>query len=213
MDTNTSAMRYFLTPNKKSWVDVYQIDPISGIKFEQLWNMHPKEYDDIIMMGKPIKTPRWTQSYGQAYKFSGTYHEALPIPKIIQHYLNYANKTDYSAPFPVSFNMALLNWYENGKHYIGPHSDDEKQMAKSNTGETVVFSISFGETRKFKLTPKKNTPDGTKLDINLYSGTVVVMGGLTQHTHKHSIPKVNNKQAEIMDRRINLTFRTFSNQK
>lgn len=204
--------RHYLTTNKKSWVDVYQIDKPSDDQFEELWNMHPKDYDDIMIMGKMTKTPRWTQSYGQSYKFSGVQHEAHPIPTIVQGYLNIANKTKYTDTFPVQFNMALLNWYENGLHYIGPHSDDEKQMAKSKTGETVVFSISFGVTRKFRFTPKKDV-DGVKLDIDLSSGTIVVMGGLTQRTHKHSVPKISGKKGEDIGRRINITFRAFSENK
>lgn len=35
------------------------------------------------------------------------------------------------------------------------------------------------------------------------------MGGTTQKTHKHSIPKVSGKKAQNMGPRINLTFRCF----
>jgi alkylated DNA repair dioxygenase AlkB len=42
-------------------------------------------------------------------------------------------------------------------------------------------------------------------------GTVVVMGGTCQKTHKHAVPKVTGKKAEGMKPRINITFRIFRN--
>ena len=32
--------------------------------------------------------------------------------------------------------MLLINWYENGEHYIGLHSDDEK-----TTKETTYYNL------------------------------------------------------------------------
>ena len=98
------------------------------------------------MMGKLIKTPRWQQTYGRSYNFSGVNHQALDIPEIIVPYLNFVNSLGYG-----EFNQILINWYENGLHYIGPHSDDTTQL-KTNS---AIVSISIGSERLFRFRSKK----------------------------------------------------------
>jgi len=74
-------------------------------------------------MNKLIEIPRWQQSYGLSYKFSGITNIALETPDLIQKYIDWANIHDNT--FDI-FNMALVNWYQDGEHYIGHHSDDER---------------------------------------------------------------------------------------
>jgi alkylated DNA repair dioxygenase AlkB len=104
--------------------------------------------------------------------------------------------------------MALLNWYQDGNHYIGYHSDDEKQLVKGPAGETLVFSISFGQKRDLTLRPKKGV-EGVECKVAMENNSVVVMGGLCQQTHKHAVLKVAGQKGKAMGRRINLTFRMF----
>jgi len=182
---------------------------------EQLWNLRPPEKGKIVMMGKVIETPRWQQSFGLPYRFSGVLHKEKPIPNLVQKYLDYANTTDYSKKFGTGFNMCLINWYENGSHYIGYHSDEAPGatgLLHSSSGEAVVFSISFGQNRDFSLQPTKPGLDFSSLKIPMPHGTVVVMGGKCQKTHKHSVPKVSGQKALQMTYRINLTFRIFKDE-
>jgi alkylated DNA repair dioxygenase AlkB len=204
--------RHDLNISKTSWIDVFLLPEHLIPKKEemdQLWSLHPEEKGKVKIMGNVIETPRWQQSYGRSYRFSGMNHEALPIPELVKKYLDYANTLGYTKPFRFEFNMALLNWYENGSMYIGPHSDDESEMEKTSKGETVVFSISLGQERDFKLIPKEEKD--VALKIPMPHGTVVVMGGTCQKTHKHAVPKVTGKKAEGMKPRINITFRIFRN--
>ena len=41
------------------------------------------------------------------------------------------NKEEHAAN---RLNMGLANWYENGAHYIGYHSDDEKKWFRTAKG-------------------------------------------------------------------------------
>ena len=204
--------RTFLTDDKKSWIDLFQLPKelmISKEEMNELWEMHPKEFKTVHVFNNEHNTPRWFQSYGQSYKFSGHEYEALPIPPIIQKYLDYANSLpQYSGTENAKFNMCLANWYADGTHYIGYHSDDEKQIIKNKDNECEVFSISFGHTRCFRLQPKDKTKSNTR-DFQLTNGTVVVMGGQTQKSHKHSITKISGEKAKTVGKRINLTFRKF----
>jgi hypothetical protein len=68
----------------KSSITYYEEIPkelqVNNKLFDELWKLHPKEYGEIKILGKIIKTPRWQASYGQDYYFSGLNHKALPLP-------------------------------------------------------------------------------------------------------------------------------------
>ena len=101
----------------------------------------------IKIFGKIYETPRYQQAFGKDYYFSGNVSKSLPIPELFKKYLNY-----FSEKYNCNFNMLLINWYENGEHYIGLHSDDEKQIVP----KTPVISISFGATRKLTIKKQNN---------------------------------------------------------
>src|SRR5690242_12666942 len=108
--------------------------------------------------------------------------------------------------------MALLNWYQHGNHYIGYHSDDEKQLVKGPAGETLVFSISIAQLIDITLQTKKGV-EGVECKVAMENNSVVVMGGLCQKTHKHAVLKVAGQKGKTLGRRINLTFRMFVEEK
>lgn len=166
--------------------------------FEILWNLHPIEKGKIKIFNKEIETPRWQQSYGISYKFSGTINIAEEIPEIINKYIIWANSVDTSEG---EFNMALVNWYEDGNHYIGEHSDDEMQLINNSP----IYCFSFGEERDFILINKKDRTDKTKLYLE--NNSLIIMGGTCQKTHKHTLPKRLRKK----NRRISITLRKFKN--
>ena len=106
------------------------------------------------------------------------------------------------------FISALLNWYLDGEHYIGPHSDDETCMHELSP----VFSLSLGQTRTFRIRDKF-TNEAIK-DIELRHLDFVVMGGAMQRFYKHEIVKVTGTKAKILfGPRVNVTFRCFTNPK
>ena len=49
-------------------------------------------------------------------------------------------------------NELLVNWYRDGSDYIGPHSDDERELVKG----AGIYCISYGATRDFVLCKKKD---------------------------------------------------------
>ena len=108
------------------------------------------------------------------------------------------------------YNMCLINFYRDGNDYIGFHADDEKQLVPN----APIYSISLGAIRKFRLKMKSNmlndnyatgTCGEDDIEFNLTSGSLIVMGGMCQKTHKHCVPK----QKKVTEMRINLTFRAF----
>ena len=184
-----------------SYMDIGMLpDYISDYCFDTLWNIHPHDYGEIKIYGKVIKTPRWQQAYGRSYNFSGMNHVALDLPKEFQLFLDFVNSLDYG-----QFNQILINWYENGLHSIGKHSDDERSLVPGSP----IISISLGETRTFRL--RKKCTDGIFKDIELTDRMLVVMGDDFQKEFTHEIPKVTGKKGEELGRLISITFRQFKN--
>ena len=117
-------------PHGDSWMIVV---PIIGENYQmntdtydELWGIHPIEKGKGMMMGKEIEFPRWQQSYGQSYNFTGVTHQAKKLEHpYLKKILKWVQKHSGQP-----YKQMLINWYEDGNHYIGPHSDNESQLVK-----------------------------------------------------------------------------------
>jgi alkylated DNA repair dioxygenase AlkB len=151
--------------------------------------------DEVIIFGKHIITKRKAAWYGDSdylYTYSNSTKQALPwteelswLRQIIEELIG------------TKFNSCLLNLYHNGNEGMGWHSDDEKSLGKNNT----IVSLSLGAERKFLFKHKQ-----TKQIVSLVleHGSLLVMKEATQSNWLHSLPK----SKDVIDSRINLTFRT-----
>ncbi|MDV6168247.1 alpha-ketoglutarate-dependent dioxygenase AlkB [Flavobacterium sp. DG1-102-2] len=102
-----------------------------------------------------------------------------------------------------TFNSVLLNLYRNGKDGVGWHSDRTENFGQNQ----VIASVSFGETRPFRLRHKARK-DLSMLEVPLTHGALFLMAGTTQTHWEHHIPKT----AKDILPRINLTFRQVKRQ-
>ncbi len=98
----------------------------------------------------------------------------------------------------IKFYSVLLNLYRNGKDSVAWHSD----KTKSTNKDMIIASVTFGETRLFRLRHKflKHIP---QIEIPLYHGSFLLMAGTTNSFWEHQVPKT----ARNVLPRINLTFR------
>ena len=183
-----------------AWYQIGKLpEELLNIDFDILWDLHPIEHGKVKIMGKEIDVPRWQQVYLKDYYFSGIMHKKKDLPKeFIPFYkfVSMVSQNDY-------YNQIVINWYKDGSHYIGAHSDNEKQLIKNSP----VFSISLGETRTFRIRDI-NTKEIIE-DFELENGTCFVMGGNFQEKYTHEITKITGRRGELTERRINLTFRCF----
>lgn len=94
-----------------------------------------------------------------------------------------------------TFDSCLLNYYVDGKHSIGAHSDKEA-LGPDN----MVVTVSLGVTRKFVM---RSIADKERIVVMLNHGDMMIMSGRCQELWTHEIPK----QLNITESRISLTFR------
>lgn len=167
---------------------------------EELWI--PAQESMVQVYGKWYPTPRRQQHYSLGdraftYKFSGMtypsrYGDQVPqvlrdVQQVLRLFLG------------VEFNYVVVNRYENGHHYIGAHSDDEKEMEP----HSPIASLSLGATRKFRFHHKK---DKTLTHTwKLQDNDLFVMQHPTNDEWKHSVPK----ELKVREPRVNFTFRMF----
>ncbi|MCA0396685.1 MAG: alpha-ketoglutarate-dependent dioxygenase AlkB [Bacteroidetes bacterium] len=163
--------------------------------FNQLLKNIEWKNDEAIMFGKRIITKRKVAWYGSepfAYMYSRVTKYALPfIPALL------ALKALAEKVSGETYNSCLLNLYHTGEEGMAWHSDDEPDLKR----EGAIASISLGAERKFAFKHKKT---GEKVELQLASGTLLVMKGSTQTHWWHRLPPTK----KVKTPRINLTFRT-----
>ena len=208
--TNTKTYKLKLG---NSWVTYQQEIPdeikVDSTTFERLWKLHPDERSWVKIFGKRIQVPRYQEAYGCSYYYSGVYHKAHPISDPYLKALIVWVRKHSGLPY----SSLLVNWYENGQHYIGAHSDDETQLVKNQS----IYSFTFGQERTFRIDAKKKylkktggTQPKERLDLSLKNNSLVIMGGEMQTYYKHSVPK--RAISTCPERRINITLRLFGNE-
>ena len=160
------------------------------LRDETLW-----QQDQIKYFGKMIDLPRKTAWYGDTdkpYTYSGIPMKPHPWTNDLHEI-----KQKIETKANVSFSSVLLNLYRDGKDSVAWHCDDERELGIN----PVIGSVSFGETRTFKLRHLEDKSLVVKIELT--HGSFVLMRGETQHKWEHEIPKTSKK----LTPRINLTFR------
>jgi alkylated DNA repair dioxygenase AlkB len=173
--------------------------------FNYLVNNIKWQQDKIVMYGKEYDLPRLTSWYGltdRPYRYSGIRMKPNVIMDEEMVMMLWAVQLEYMQLFNkhIQFNSVLLNYYRDGKDSVSWHADDEEELGQN----PVIASLTFGSTRTFKFRHKNDHK--LKTDLELTSGSLVIMAGETQHYWEHSIPKTSKD----IGPRINLTFRNIN---
>jgi len=150
------------------------------------------EWHQVFTRGIPF--PRliaYLADDGVKYSYSGVSHAPAPWTPITLDI-----KQRVEAASESVFNSLLLNLYRHGKDSMGYHTDYDSQVGPN----PVIASVTFGAVRRFVM---KHVKSGEKMSFELENGSLLVMGGTSQHYYHHAVPKT---EVEIGER-INLTFR------
>jgi len=190
----------------QSYVEFWpKVISCSKEEFNEFWELHPEDHHEIMIMGKLTPIPRFQKLYGVgSYKFSGTVMLGDPeIPDLVNRCLELARRL--YPDFHDGWNGALVNWYADGSHYIGPHSDDTRDLVPG----APILSFSFGAVRTFRVKKKTTAVDDDevqKMDFSTEPGSLLAMcGNGFQREYKHEITKT----AKAIGPRINVTIRCF----
>ena len=184
----------------KSWTEYNYLPKDLSINkedFLKLWETRNRKYNKIKIYGRWCESKRFQNCYGKDYKFSGNIIKAKPIPESLIKYIKY-----FSEKYNYNFNMCLLNFYEDGNHYISMHSDNEKELIVNTPVITITFLEDNNQPRKFVI--QKNDTKAKEI-IKLENNSYFVMGGTFQKEFKHGIPK----EKKINTKRISITLRVF----
>ena len=189
-----------ILPHGQSWVEIAETLPkliqMDQLTFERIWNLHPKEYANGIIFGQSQEFKRWDQSYGQDYKYAGKLHKSLPIEDpFLDSLLKWV-----SSHSGQEYKAILINWYQDGTHYIGYHADSESSIVANS----AIYSFSYGQERDFCL---KSKDKSHQQKIYMKNGSLIIMGGEMQKYYKHAVPK--RALSTCPERRINITLRLF----
>lgn len=180
----------------------------SDYVIRDLKSIRPEKVGQIKLRSKLIPTPRYQRNYIRNYSFAGLQHQAdVPLPDILSPFLSFCNTLErdaIGAHGNNSFNQLLVNWYLNGNHYIGAHSDDVRQLQCNSP----IFSASLGQERVFRIRDKITKK--IVLDLPMKHGTYLVMCGTFQKYFTHEVPKVSGAKGQSMETRINITCRMFT---
>jgi alkylated DNA repair dioxygenase AlkB len=151
--------------------------------FEHIVEHAPWEHRTVRMYDRMVAEPRLTAWYGRALDGA----PSLPILGAMAGTL--------LARYDRAFDSVGAALYRDGHDSVAWHADrlDPKLV------EPVVAIVSLGSARTLRLRPRGG---GTARRFPLLPGDLLVMGGATQTTWEHSVPKVARAGA-----RISLQFR------
>ncbi|MCW8193352.1 alpha-ketoglutarate-dependent dioxygenase AlkB [Proteobacteria bacterium 005FR1] len=170
--------------------------------FHRLRGTTAWEQSTITIAGRKVLIPRlnaWYGDPGMSYRYSGTRFEAFPWTGELAELRSKVQGTadEFCGPVQFAINSALLNLYRDGNDSVGWHADNEAELGP----QPQIASLSLGATRRFVL--KQRRDKGRRLELELTSGSLLLMLGDLQQHWLHAVPKTRKPVGE----RINLTFR------
>ncbi|HKP55931.1 MAG TPA: alpha-ketoglutarate-dependent dioxygenase AlkB [Polyangiales bacterium] len=126
------------------------------------------------------------------------YERTLPTPRMIAvlpedgpgHPLLEQLRAALSMRYRQAFERISLALYRDGRDSVAFHGD---RIARE-LPEALVATVSLGAPRRFLMRPRGG---GTSRGWKLGWGDLLVMGGSSQRTWQHSIPKVAHAQPRI----------------
>jgi alkylated DNA repair dioxygenase AlkB len=163
--------------------------------FDELMAVTPWRHEIATVMGRRVPIPRLTAWHGEVgYVYSGIRMTPAPWNAPLLEI-----KAAAEACAGQAFNSVLLNLYRDGRDSVSWHADNEPGLGRN----PIIASISLGAARRFQM---KHRQREARVELDLPSGSCLVMAGATQHHWLHQVPKTNRPAGP----RINLTFRAMA---
>jgi alkylated DNA repair dioxygenase AlkB len=176
--------------HEADWLPPPEADRLlAALRDELAW-----EQRVIVLFGRRVLQPRliaWAGDLG--YRYSGQTLEPRPATPGVQELFGRVR-----ARTGARFNHVLANRYRSGDDSMGLHADDEPELGP----DPVVAIVSLGAPRRLVVRPRRRS-GRERHDLDLGSGSLLVMGGTCQRHYVHGVPR----QPGLARERISLTFR------
>lgn len=163
----STLVRHELTAG--AWVD-HAPGWLSGADtlFQWLLDNAPWRESTQVIYDKTVVTPRLVASFG----VDGA---ALPPPLE-------AIRAALAARYQRDFDSVGANLYRDGRDSVAWHGDRIARTVR----DPLVATVSLGHPRRFLLRPRGGP---TELSLLPGPGDLIVMGGTSQRTWQHTVPK------------------------
>jgi alkylated DNA repair dioxygenase AlkB len=139
--------------------------------FEELMSSAPWESTTQELYGKVLVTPRLVARWPASADLAA-------LPPVIERMRELLVER-YARPF----DSVSANLYRDGRDSVAWHGDHIPLRIIN----PVVATVSLGHPRRFLMRPRQGR---TELSLDLGRGDLVVMGGTSQRTWLHAVPKV-----------------------
>jgi len=195
LEPNTLSWNAFDLPGADVRLMQFCEPDVAHAWFERLNAEIAWERHRLRLFGRELEAPRlscWIGDPDAVYTYSGTRFVPKPWTPAcgeLRHALSTLCGENY--------NSVLCNLYRDGHDSMGWHSDDERELGS----QPRIASLSFGAPRRFRLRHKHDP--ALRLELELGSGSLLLMAGATQQNYRHDLPKTRR----VIGPRINLTFR------
>ena len=174
--------------DETAWVDhVPGWLPAPGQLFEWLLAKAPWHTGEMVIHGKRVMQPRLLAGWS-------TVDGSGALPMVLEQM-----RARLSEHYGRRFDSVGVNLYRDGRDSVAWHGD---RIART-VDDPLVAIVSLGHPRRFLLRPVGGR---TALTLSPQAGDLVVMGGSSQRTWQHTIPK-----AASAGLRISVTFRHSTN--
>lgn len=168
-----------------------------------------KDYNNPKLIEE--KTHRWFKSYlntpkypvvsNKSYMFSGSNKNEIVngLPNLYYPYYDYFKKKNNN------YNQIVVNYYETIEDYIPMHRDWTYYMVPKY--EISILTLNNKNNNVNRVFSIENVKTKEIINIELFHGLIITMGGYFQYEYRHGILKFNN--TNIKNSRLGITFRQF----
>ena len=169
-------------------------------------NITNPKYNEII-------TNRWFKSYlntpkvpnyiNKSYMFSGYEKKEVEekLPNIFNPIYQFFKRIDNN------YNQIVVNYYEREHDSIALHSDWDDNMIENYEISILTLNKNNNKNRYFTIVSKNNNENNNCINIELYNGLIITMGGNFQKNFRHGIQKISD--SNTLNQRLGITFRQF----
>jgi alkylated DNA repair dioxygenase AlkB len=164
-----------------------QLDATAWVDHCPGWVLGHQELLDVLAAGT-----RWQHQRMEMYE------RTVDVPRLVAalpedgpgHPLLPEMMRALDQRYSVAFARIGLALYRDGNDSVAWHGD---RVAR-DLPQAIVATVSLGEPRRFLLRPAEG---GQALSFALGWGDLIVMGGSSQRTWRHSVPKVARAQPRL----------------